>query len=126
MTPLLFTTHYQLPAMSHQLPDEYWDSLGLNGPFLCKLFHNQSQLVAQLQATNNNLQNQVMDAPDDVANAASQATLAVACTILTSMQTSAGGHLTRNAKAFDPEHFDGSWESTEQLVQSIHIGIHDA
>ena len=108
--------HYELSAMSHQLPDEYWDSLGLNGPFLCELFQNQSQLVTQLQATNNDLQTQVMDAPDDIANVASQAALAVACTILTSTQTLAGGHPTRNAKASDPEPFDGSWESTEQFI----------
>src|SRR5882724_8573454 len=116
MTPLLFTMHYQLSAMSHQLPDKYWDSLGLNGPFLCELFHNQSQLITQLQVTNSNLQTQVMDTPDNVANVASQAALAVAHTILTSMQTSARGQLTRNAKASDPEPFDRSWESTEQFV----------
>jgi len=70
--------HYQQTTMSHQLPDEYWDSLGPNGPFLPEIFHNQSQLVAQLQATNNDLQIQMLDAPDDVANVASQAALAVA------------------------------------------------
>src|SRR5882724_684148 len=64
-----------------------------------------------------------MDAPDDIANAASQAVSAVARTILTSMQTLAGGQPTRNAKAFDPEPFDGSWESMEQFVQSIHIAV---
>ena len=64
--------------MSHQLPDKYWDSLGNNGPFLHKLFHNQPQLVAQLQAANNNLQTWMLDTLDDVANTASQATSAVA------------------------------------------------
>jgi len=64
-----------------------------------------------------------MDAPDNVANAASQAALAVARTILTSMQTLAGGQPTRNAKASDPEPFNGSWESMEQFVQSIHIAV---
>ena len=78
MTPLLFAMHYQLSAMSHQLPDEYLDLLGPNGPFLCELFHNQLQLVAQLQVTNNDLQTWVMDAPDDIANVASQVALAVA------------------------------------------------
>src|SRR5882724_4303934 len=115
--------HYQLSAMSHQLPDEYWDSLGPNGPFLCKCFHNQLQLVAQLQATNNDLQTRVMDAPDEVANAASQAASAVAYTILTSMQTLARGQLTRNAKASDSEPFDGSQESTEQFIRSVHIAV---
>src|SRR5882724_6276112 len=123
MTPLLFTTHYQLSAMSHQLPDEYWDLLGLNGPFLHKFFHNQSQLVAQLQVTNNDLQTRVMDAPDNVANTASQEALAVAHTILTSMQMSARGQPSRNAKASNPEPFDGSQESTEQFVQSVCITI---
>src|SRR5882724_2559800 len=65
--------HYQQTTMSHQLPDEYWDLLGPNGPFLHKLFHNQSQLVAQLPTANNNLQTQMLDAPDNVANVASQA-----------------------------------------------------
>ena len=64
--------------MSHQLPDKYWESLGSNSPFLHELFHNQSQLVMQLQVANNDLQTQVMDAPDDIANVASQAALAVA------------------------------------------------
>src|SRR5882724_12372108 len=68
--------------MSHQLPDEYWESLGPNGPFLRELFHNQSQLVTQLQAANNDLETQVMDALDDVANVASQAMSAVAQTVL--------------------------------------------
>ena len=94
--------------MSHQLPDEYWDTLGLNGPFLHEFFHNQSQLVTQLQAANNDLQTRVMDAPDNVANMASQAASAVAHTILTSMQMLAGGQPSRNAKASDPEPFDGS------------------
>ena len=92
--------------MSHQLPDKYWELLGPNSPFLCELFHNQSQLVTQLQAANNDLQTWVMDAPDDVANVASQAMLAVAQTILTNIQVPTGGQLTRNAKAADPETFD--------------------
>ena len=94
--------------MTHQLPDEYWDSLGPNSPFLCKIFHNQSQLVTQLQVANNNLQTWMLDAPDDVANAAWEAALAVAWTILTNVQAQTGGQPTRNAKAADPETFDGS------------------
>ena len=70
--------HYQQTTMSHQLPDEYWESLGPNGLFLCELFHNQLQLVTQLQVANNDIQTWVMDAPDDVANEASQATSDVA------------------------------------------------
>src|SRR5882724_4222583 len=71
MTPLFFTTHYQQTTMSHQLPDKYWELLGPNSPFLHELFHNQLQLVMQLQAANNTLQTWMMDSPDDVANAAS-------------------------------------------------------
>src|SRR5882724_4354951 len=64
-----------------------------------------------------------MDSPDDIANVDSQAVLAVAHTILTSMQTSARGQPTRNAKASDPEFFYGSWETMEQFVQSICIAV---
>jgi len=125
MTPLFFTTHYQQTTMSHQLPDEYWESLGPNSPFLCELFHNQSQLVAQLQVANNDLQTQVMDALDDVANVASQAALAVAQTILTNAHAHTGGQSSRNAKAANPEAFDGSRGKTEQFVRSVRI-IHHA
>ena len=100
--------HYQQTTMSHQLPDKYWELLGPNGPFLRELFHNQLQLVMQLQAANNDLQTQVMDAPDDIVNAASQATSAVARTILTNTQAPTGGQSLRNTKAADPEAFDGS------------------
>jgi len=115
--------HYQQTTMSHQLPDKYWDSLGPNGPFLHKLFHNQSQLVAQLQAANNDLQTQMLDAPDNVANAASQAASAVAWMILTNVQALTGGQPMRNAKAASPETFDGSQEKTKQVVQSVHISV---
>src|SRR5882724_13492469 len=109
--------------MSHQLPDKYWESLGSNGPFLHELFHNQSQLVMQLQAANNDLQTWVMDALDNVANAASLAASAVAKTILTNTQAPTGGQSSRNAKAADPEAFDGSRGKTEQFVQSVHITV---
>jgi len=102
--------------MSHQLPDKYWDLLGPNGSFLCELFHNQSQLVAQLQAANNDLQTQMLDAPDDVANAASQAMLAVARMILTNIQVLTGGQPMGNAKVANPETFDRSQEKTEQFI----------
>ena len=39
------------------------------------------------------------------------------------MQMSAGGQLTRNTKASDPEPFDGSWESMEQFIWSIRIAV---
>src|SRR5882724_4641734 len=98
--------HYQQTTMSHKLPDKYWNSLGPNGSFLHELFHNQSQLVTQLQATNNDLQTQVLDAPDNIANVASQAALAVAQMILTNVQVPVGGQPTRNAKVANPETFD--------------------
>src|SRR5882724_3705009 len=123
MTPLFFTMHYQQTTMSHQLPDKYWESLGPNSLFLCELFHNQSQLVMQLQAANNNLQTQVMDTPDDVANTASQAASAVAQTILTNGQAPTGGQSSRNAKAADLKAFNGSRGKTEQFVQSVHITV---
>jgi len=115
--------HYQQTTMSHQLPDEYWESLGPNGPFLRELFHNQSQLVMQLQAANNDLQTRVMDTSDDIANVASQAASAVAQTILTNMQAPTGGQSSRNAKAADPEAFDGSRGKTEQFVRSVCIAV---
>ena len=108
--------HYQQTTMSHQLPDKYWDLLGPNGPFLHELFHNQSQLVTQLQAAINDLQTQMLDTPDNVANVASQAALAVAWTILTNVQAPTGGQPMRKAKAANPETFDRSQEKTEQFV----------
>jgi len=57
-------------TMSHQLMDEYWESLGPNGPFLCELFHNQSQQLTQLQTTNNTLHNRTLEAQSDITDAA--------------------------------------------------------
>ena len=94
--------------MSHQLPDKYWDLLGHNSPFQHELFCNQSQFVAQLQETNNNLQARMMDVPDNVANAASQAALALARTILTNAPVPTGGQQLQNTKLADPEPLDGS------------------
>jgi len=71
--------------------------------FLANFFHNRLSWLPQLQAANNDLHTQMLDALDNVANAASQAMLAVAtdnphqCTGATWRQ------LTRNAKAADPE-----------------------
>jgi len=100
--------HYPQTTMSHQLPDDSWDSLGPNGAFLHELFHKQPQLVTQLQASNNGLQTWMLDALDYIANTASQAAMAVAGTILTNIQVLTGGQLTRNAKAANPETFDRS------------------
>src|SRR5882724_111798 len=64
-----------------------------------------------------------MDGPDDVANAASQAASAVARTILTNAHAPTGGQSLRNAKAADPEAFDGTRGKTKQFVRSIHIAV---
>jgi len=65
----------------------------------------------------------MMDAPDDVANAASQATSAVAWTILTNIQVPTVGQSTRNAKVANLETFNGSQEKTKQFVQSVCIAV---
>jgi len=108
--------------MSHQLPDKYWDCW-TNGPFLHELFPQPVSTIAQLQTTNNDFTDPSNGCPDNIANMASQVALAVACTILTSMQMLARGQPTRNAKASNPEPFDGSWECMEQFIQSIHITV---
>ena len=59
-------------------------------------------------STNNNLQTQMLDAPDDVANAASQAVLALAQTFLMNVPTQTGGQPSRNTKVANPERFYGS------------------
>ena len=58
----------------------------------------------------------MLDAPDGVANTASQAAFAVAQTILTNIQVLTGGQPMKNAKAADPETFDRSQEKTKQLI----------
>jgi len=77
----------------------------------------------QLQVTNNDLQTQMMDPLDDVANAASQVALAVAQIVLTNIQSPTGGQSMRNDKAANLETFDGSQEKTKQFIQSIRIAV---
>ena len=55
-----------------------------------QLLYNQSQLVTQLQLTNNNMQTQMLDTQDDVANVASQAMSAVVQTFLMNMPALTG------------------------------------
>jgi len=98
--------------------DEYWESLGPNGPFLRELFHNQSQQLAQLQTTNNALHDQTLEAQSDITDAAASA---IAQAILTN--TPSGSHLPRGVKVADPEYFDGSRDRAEQFVRSICIAI---
>jgi len=79
-------------------------------------FSQSVSLVAQLQVINNDLQTQMLDTLDDVANAASQAASAMAQVILTNVQAPTGGQPMRNAKSPNPEIFDGSQEKTEQFI----------
>jgi len=67
--------------MAHQLPNEYLDWLGPNWPELCENFCNQSQLVEQLQETH------VVDAQDDMSNAASRSMLPMVQAILVNIPT---------------------------------------
>jgi len=107
--------------MSHQLTEEYWESLGPNGPFLREILHSQSQQLAQLQAANNALEDRAMDAQTDISDAAAKAASAVAQAILSNMPTTS--HSPRGAKAAEPETFDGSRDRAEQFVRSVRIAI---
>jgi len=100
--------------MSHQLTDEYWESLGPNGPFLCELFHNQSQQLTQLQMTNNALHDRTLEAQSDIMDTATKAALAIVQAILTNTPTRS--HLSRGIKAADLECFDGSRDKAEQFI----------
>ena len=64
--------------MSHHLTQEYWESLGPNGPFLRELFNTQSQQLTQLQLANNVLEDHAMDAQTNTSDATVKATLAIA------------------------------------------------
>src|SRR5882672_6536056 len=100
--------------MSHQLTEEYWESLGPNGPFLGEILHSQSQQLTQLQATNNVLEDRAMDSQTDISDAAAKAASAVAQAILSNMPTMS--HPPRGAKAAELETFDGSRDKAEKLV----------
>src|SRR6267142_2497679 len=104
-----------LYTMSHQLTEEYWDSLGPNSPFLHEIFHSQSQQLSQLQSANNVLEDHAMDTQTDVSDAAAKAASAVAWAILTNMLMM-GSHLPRGARAAEPESFDGSRDKAKQFV----------
>jgi len=79
--------------MSHCLTEEYWELLGPNGPFLCKLFNTQSQQLAQLQLANNVLEDHAMDAQTDISDAAAKAVSAIVQAILMNMLM--GSHFPR-------------------------------
>src|SRR5882724_7009210 len=99
--------------MLYLLTKEYWESLGPNDPFLCKLFHNQSQQLAQLQTANNPLEDHEMEAQTDVLDVVAKAMSAVAQAILMNMPT--GSHSSRGARAAELESFDGSKDKAEQF-----------
>ena len=81
--------------MSHLLTEEYWELLGPNGPFLCKLFHNQSQQLAQLQMANNALKDGALEAQSDITEAATKATSSIAQAILTNVPATTGSQIGR-------------------------------
>ena len=74
--------------MTNQLPKEYWESLGQNGPFLRLLFMGQQEQVQQLQESNAFLQSQVTDMCDDITNVASATASTVAQAIVANPQAS--------------------------------------
>ena len=98
--------------MSDRLPNEYWSSLGQNGPILRSLFEGQHEQLQQLKESNAFLQTQVADTCDDITNVASATASAVAQAITTNPQASIPiqtlHNLTRSAKTADPELFDGN------------------
>src|SRR6266481_5290491 len=118
------TPHPILP-MADQLPNEYWESLGPNGPFLRSLFMSQHEQVQQLRETTTFLQSRVTDTHNDITNVASATASVVAQAITTNPQASipVQSHSSRNAKATKPESFDGNWEKTKEFIRAIQIAV---
>ena len=109
--------------MTDQLPNEYWESLGQNGPFLQLLFMGQQEQVQQLQESNAFLQSRVTDTCDDITNVAlatASAVESVAQAIVMNPQASipaqSSHNPVRSAKAADPEPFDGNRDKAEEFV----------
>src|SRR6266481_7446055 len=123
MTPHL----YFKKSIADQLPNEYWDSLGINGPFLWLLFMSQHKQVQQLRDTNTFLQGQVTNTHDDITNVASATASAVAQAIVTNPQASipiqSTHHLNKGTRAADPEPFDGNRDKMEEFVWAIQIVV---
>ena len=113
--------------MTDQLPNEYWESLGQNGPFLQLLFMGQQEQVQQLRESNAFLQSRVADMRDDITNVASATASAVAQAIVTNPQASIPVQSSHNpvwsAKAADPEPFDGNRDKTKEFVRAIRIEV---
>ena len=98
--------------MSDRLPNEYWESLGQNGPFLQSLFKGQHEQLQQLKESNAFLQTRVADTCDDITNVASAMASAVAQAIATNPQASipiqTSHNPTQSTKAANPEPFNGN------------------
>ena len=98
--------------MSDRLPNEYWESLGQNGPFLWSLFEGQHEQLQQLRESNAFLQTRVADTHDDITNVASATASTVAQAIATNPQASipvqTSHNPTQSAKAADPKPFNGN------------------
>ena len=117
--------------MTDQLPNEYWESLGQNDPFLWSLFMGQQEQVQQLWESNAFLQSRVTDMCDDITNVASATASAVAQAVVANPQasipTQSSHNPVRSAKAADPEPFDGNRDKTEEFVRAVimhHNGKH--
>src|SRR6266481_6290145 len=123
MTPHL----YFKKSMVDQLPNEYWDLLGVNGPFLRSLFMSQHEQLQQLQDANTFLQGQVTDTHDDITNVALATASAVAQAIVMNPQASipvqSMHHPNRGAKAAKPEPFDGNQDKMEEFIWAIRIAV---
>ena len=74
--------------MSDRLPNEYWESLSQNGPFLQSLFEGQHEQLQQLKESNAFLQTRVADTHNDITNVASAMVSAVAQAIAMNPQAS--------------------------------------
>ena len=113
--------------MADQLLNEYWESLGQNGPFLRSLFMRQQEQVQQLQESNAFLQSRVTDTCDDITNVASATASAVAQAIIANPQASIPVQSLHNpvpsAKAADPKPFDGNCDKTEEFVRAVWITV---
>ena len=113
--------------MSNRLPNEHWESLGQNSPFLWSLFEGQHEQLQQLKESNAFLQTRVADTRDDITNVASATESAVAQAIVTNPQASipvqTSHNPTQSTKAADPEPFDGNRDQTEEFVRAVRIAV---
>ena len=113
--------------MSDRLPNEYWESLSQNGPFLWSLFEGQHEQLQQLKESTAFLQTRVADTCNDITNVASAMASAVAQAIAMKSQASipvqTSHNLTRSTKPADPELFDGNRDQAEEFVRAIRIVV---